>query len=297
MLDRDIQRLKEEMQQSDPEQSQEIETELSRLTRAQSRLDRARWTESQTIIRDMQASGRRLPVSATGQGYEEYQLAMDRRLRVRVLHPDPPEAHSGVDLMYETYWDKDLGEGRTALLVRITALEYKMWDGKALYASKYPDLRDKMQKMRQVFCESDLCNPPSTPGGDERYRLPFCCAFLRPTDRVQTREAWQITHAWHIPICVACEALEPTDQGHEVLQSKQISSSAMTQDTFQELYNLYMLGSRWLNAQELRGLHDKIGVFDDLDRVVVHAQEYSPHSMAGYRRHRAQPSHTDEVPF
>jgi len=300
MLDLDIQRLKEEEEearQSDPDQSQEIETELSRLRRAQSRLDRAPWTESQAIIRDADALDRSLPISAKGQGYRVYQLAQERRLRVRVLHPDPPEARSGVDLMYETYWDKNLREGRTTLLVRIAALQYKMWDGKVLYTSRYPDLREKMEKMRRVFCDLGLCKPPDTPGGDERYRLPFCCAFLRPTDRVQTREAWQVTHAWHIPICVAYEALEPTDQGHEVLRSKQVSSSSITQDIFQELYNRYMLGSRWLTTQELHELYDKIGIFDDVDRVVVHAQEYSPHSMAGYRRRSAQSSETDEIAF
>jgi hypothetical protein len=296
VLDRDIEQLEEETRQAEPDQAQEIEIELSRLARARSRLDKESWTESKAITRDSDASARNLPVSVRGQGYKVYELAMDRRLRVRVLHPDPPEARSGVDLMYETYWDKNLGEGRTALLVRIAALQYKMWDGKALYTSRYPDLRDKMEKMRRAFCDAGLCNPPKKPGADERYRLPFCCAFLRPTDRVQTRDAWRISHAWHIPVCAACDALEPTGQGHEVLRSRRISSSAITQETFQELYNRYMLGSRWLIAQELDELYDRIGVFNDVDRVIVHAQEYSSHRTTGHRR-GAQTDVTDEIPF
>lgn len=276
VLDRHIKQLEEELGQSDPNRSQEIETELQRLVRARSRLDETSWTESQVISRDADIPERELPISNKGQGYKEYRLAMDRRLRVRVLHPDPAEFRSGTDLMYETYWDRNMGNGRTALLVRMAALQYKMWNGRALYTSDSPNLRQQIEKMHRVFCDAGLCRRSDTPGSDRRYRLPYCSAFLRTTNRVQTRDAWRVTHGWHIPVCVACEAFEPTGRGHEVLRSESVRSSTVTQDAFQELYNRNMLGSRWLTGSELSELYDEIGIFDDLDRVVVHAQEYSP---------------------
>jgi len=274
MLGLDIQQLEDEIRLADPEQSQAIRSQLSRLARAQVKFDTAKWTESQVITRDTDAVGRDLPISHKGQGYTEYRLAANRWLRVRVLHPDPPESRSGVDMIYETYWDKATGSGHSDLLVRIAVLQYKMWDGNVLYTSQSSNLRPQMEKMHQVFCEAGLCDAPNTPGADDRYRLPHCCGFLRPTDRTQTRDAWKVTHAWHVPICVALEDLEPTDQGHELLRSKRISCKAITQTTFQELYNRSMLGSRWLNPTKLHELYTKIGIFDDLDRVVVHAQEY-----------------------
>jgi len=287
VLDSEIRELEEELQWSDPDQRSAIESRLSRLRRARRQLEETRWTESQAISRDADVPGRDLPVSDRGQGYKEYRLAKDRVLRIRVLHPDPPESRSGVDMIYETYWDRKTDGRRSDLLVRIAALQYKMWNGKALYTSRSPNLRQQMERMRQVFCEAGLCQEPSVPGGDERYRLPHCCAFLRPTDRRQTRDAWRVTHAWHVPICVACEDLEPTDAGHEILRSKRISCKAITQDTFQELYNRSMLGSRWISPVKLGEVYDGIGIFHDLDRVIVHAQEYSPASTPRRRRHGA----------
>lgn len=272
ILTSEIDGLKEEQAESEGEPRELITRQLSRRLRAKEMLKVSRWTESQVISRDADAFTN-LPVSHKGQGYKEYYASDGRILRVRVLHPDPPEARSGVDLIYETYWKR---VEKTTDLVRIVALQYKMWDGKALYTSKAPNLRRQMEKMRKCFCDSKFCDRPNVNEGDERYRLPYCCAFLRPTDRIQTRNAWQVTRAWHVPICVALEDLEPTEAGNEVLRSKQISCKSMTQGTFQELYNRSMLGSRWMSPVKLGELYDQIGIFHDLDRVVVHAQEYSP---------------------
>jgi hypothetical protein len=286
MIDLQIREYQEEVDRSAPGERPEIESQLSRLIRARRDLDVTRWTEAQAISRDANVPERELPISDKGQGYKEYRVSRERRLRVRVLHPDPPESRSGVDMIYETYWDRETENQESVLLVRIAALQYKMWDGKVLYTSRAPNLRRQMEKMRKMFCGEDLCKHPTTPGGDERYRLPHCSAFLRPTDRLQTRDAWQVTHAWHVPICVALEDLEPTNDGHEVLRSKQISCKSTTQDTFQELFNRSMLGSRWISPVKLAELYAKISIFDDLDRVVVHAQEYSPIYTPPRRRRR-----------
>lgn len=274
LLDQDIRQYQHEAGQAESGQGETIERQIRKLSGARKRLIETRWTESQVISQDIDALSRELPISDKGQGYKEYRLSKDRRLRVRVLHPDPPEARSGVDLIYETYYDKVTEGQNTILLVRITALQYKMWNGKELYTSQASNLLSQMEKMRQVFCEAGFCEHPSTPGGDERYRLPHCCAFLRPTDRNQTSNAWKVTHAWQVPVCVALERFELTNKGNKVLRSQAISCNSTTQDTFQELYSRSMLGSRWLNPAKLQKLYEQLGIFDNLDRVIVHAQEY-----------------------
>ena len=66
-----------------------------------------------------------------------------------------------------------------------------------------------------------------------------------------------------------------TKQGNEVLHSKRVSPNALTQDVFQNLYNRSMLGSRWIKADELDVLYNRFGIFQDVERVVIHAQEYT----------------------
>jgi hypothetical protein len=128
--------------------------------------------------------------------------------------------------------------------------------------------------MRTAFCDSGFCNKPANIGDDERYRLPYCSAFIRPTDKRQTKDAWQVTHAWQVPICEALQKFETTRDGHKVLHSKLISNCAVTQDAFQDFFNRGMLGSRWMNVDNLNKFYSAIGIPDDLDRVVIHAQEY-----------------------
>lgn len=69
-----------------------------------------RWTETQAIRHDSDTlgQGHPLPVSGVGKDYKEYRYHPKRVLRVRILHPDPAEWKSGVDLIYESYWEKPL---------------------------------------------------------------------------------------------------------------------------------------------------------------------------------------------
>lgn len=272
ILDRDIRQLEREATQAKDGQDQAIRSQIRKLQRTRRGLDEISWTETQAIHRDADAYERELPISHKGQGYKEYSVSVNRRLRIRILHPDPPESNSGVDLIYENYYDKKQGK-RSVSLVRVAALQYKMWDGKNIYASQTTNLLPQMERMQKTFCETGFCDKPSQ-NADDRYRLPTCCVFLRPTDKKQTKDAWQVTHAWHVPICVALARFETTDSGNSVLRSSLISNSSVTQGPFQELYNRGMLGSRWISSAKLKALHRRIGILDYSDGIVIHAQEY-----------------------
>ena len=74
---------------------------LAILKRVRQEVKPKEYTENQLIIRDALKTQRKLPVSGEGTEYKEYQVDELRILRVRVLHPDPPEHKLGADLVYE----------------------------------------------------------------------------------------------------------------------------------------------------------------------------------------------------
>jgi hypothetical protein len=274
VLSAEIKRLELDLQSAELDKGDSIEKEIARLEKLREISEESSWTESQAINRDASIPESKLPISKKGQGYKEFTLNEDRKLRIRVFHPDPIEARIGVDLIYENYYEQKNKSSKSTLLVRIVALQYKMWNGTALYTSQTPNLIPQLNKMRDAFCNSGFCEKPKKIDVDERYRFPYCCGFLRPTDRRQTKNAWQVTHAWQIPICEVIRKLEPHGQDNQILRSNRICNSAITQDVFQDLFNRGMLGSRWLDAKILEKFYSNLGIFSDYDRVVIHAQEY-----------------------
>ena len=159
--------------------------------------------EGQLIFRDAMRSSRVLPVSQEGNNYREFDIGDSRILRIRVLHPDPPEHKIGADLIYENYDARDE-------TVRLAFVQYKLWDRKLFY---YDERLDKqIQKMFALTCEKGgLCAPPS-----QRemwvYRLPYCTAFFRPTDRLQSPNSTLHSTGLHMPICAMNFSWENTER-------------------------------------------------------------------------------------
>ena len=54
-------------------------------------------TENQAIFRTVLKTHRKLPISGEGNDYIEYQIDDLNALRLRILHPDPPEHKIGAD--------------------------------------------------------------------------------------------------------------------------------------------------------------------------------------------------------
>jgi hypothetical protein len=276
LIDRDITQLKQEMEGAPPGALPAMESRLKRLGLVRETLDETKWTETALIHRDADVAGSRrgvaLPRSGEGQGYREYNVGNDRRLRVKVLHPDPDEWKSGVDLIYEHYW-KPLGAGDDEVLVHVAALQYKRWDGRAIYTSDDPRLESQLEAATAVFCGNGLCNSPSSRDHDW-YRLPHCAAFLRPTDLVQNRRFWNVTRAWHVPVCLARAALKDTGRGGKKLTSSAMQGICVNSETFRTMYNRAMIGSRWVRTSELDEVYARSKLFDPQDRAVMHAQVY-----------------------
>jgi len=278
LLKSDILMLEGELSSAPDHRAGDIRRHLGRLERARASLDTTSWTESQALRRDSDTFGlgRPLPVTGTGKDYREYRFHPSRRLRVRILHPDPPEWKSGVDLIYECYWNRQPQHSSSPrstgrLMVRVAALQYKRWDGRQIYLSSDPRLATQLDRAETAFCKMGLCKKGTI--APRRYGLPHCSSFLRPTDIRQAGGRFSVTHGWHVPTCAARRELGRVKTAPRI-ESRRISSSSVSQTVFAELFNKNMLGSRWISAARLERIYKSVGILDGSDRVVVHAQEY-----------------------
>jgi hypothetical protein len=234
------------------------------LINAKARLTDEKYTETQSILRDISYYGKILPITNEGKGYNDFQVAKDRGLRVRMLHPDPWEHVLGADVIYETHWE-------TKKLVRVVAIQYKMWDDKKLYVSQAKNLPDQINKLQKQFCKHGYCKEFSKSSRKDSYRLPYCSAFLRPTDKIQVADYKLQTSSYHTPICVVEKSWTITADNNKMLQGNLIRSQSLTQKPFEELYNIGMIGSRWLTYRELEKLYKDLRVNQN---VQIHAQEF-----------------------
>ncbi len=228
-----------------------------------------KYTENQLIIRDLFKAERNLPFPPIeGDTYRDFQVSEDRGLRIRMLHPDPSEHLMGADLIYENYWDKKQ-------LMRLALVQYKIWDGQVLYTSQAYNLEDQLTKLKNIFCDNQYCTPFSNSARANAYRLPFCTAFLRPTDALQSPDSRLISSGLHIPICVVSRSWKDTGRGGKKIESKDIRSEALSHTVFEELFNTNMLGSKWLTYTEVEELYKKHKILAPKERIILHAQEFN----------------------
>jgi len=224
-------------------------------------------TENQLILRDVFSAERRLldpPIRADR--YHDFRLDKDRGLRIRLLHPDKPEQSTGADLIYENYWDKKR-------VIRISFVQYKVWDGSTLYSSSSRNLASQLAKLKRVLCDDGFCEKAEASAS--RYRLPHCCAFLRPSDKLQDPNSRLISSGLHVPICVIAKGWQTTKRNGKKIERKNIRSEALSPKIFEELLNTNMLGSRWLTYSDVERLYRRHKVLAPRERIVVHAQEFS----------------------
>ena len=239
-----------------------IRKELQDLQNALRELQKKKATENSLIFSDAYQVRRNLPVSGIGRNYREFKISDNRALRVTVLHPDKPEYASGADLIYENYWEKD-----TLKLVRVAALQYKMWKNRSLYIDER--MEKQLEKLKHTFCANGFCNAGENTKRKEAYRLPYCAAFLRPSDELQSEDASLLSTGYYVPICVVKRLQQTTVKGNGILQSKYVRSEAITHKIFEEMFNSNMLGSRWLTYNELEQLYQVSGI--------LHIGEHIPH--------------------
>jgi len=193
--------------------------------------------------------------------FKDYKLEDNKVLRLRLLHPDKAEHVIGADLIYEQF---NLKTNQ----VRFLVLQYKTWDTKNLNLSS-GNIADQFNKLDKNLCKSGFCSDYNEDIGFSKYRLPFCCAFLRPTSHIATSESKLVSSAIHVPICQVLKIKEHSKS----LTKKNAKGKSISFNIFDELFMENMLGSRWLNFKELQEFYESKEILSHIDRIRIHAQE------------------------
>jgi hypothetical protein len=273
LLDRDIAEY-DKLSEAPGGARDQLRRGLSARVRAREWFEERMYSEHNLIRRDVHTAHRpELPSPQAGDRYVEYALPFDRALRIRVLHPDRPEHSTGADLVYE-FCDQELHAARLAFV------QYKMWDGHTLRFSDAPNLSRQLERLQALCCKDGLCDENDPPESAPAYRLPFCAAFLRPTDRLQRPDSTLISSGVHVPVCVAL-TVSLDAVGGRALKREPIRGRAVSQRLFEELFNRNMLGSRWLPYEHVEALYRQHRILDAGQRIVVHAQEFTARRLPG----------------
>lgn len=248
--------------EADKSKVDKLKRRLNQLLRAEQELNPSAHTENQLIFRDAYNVERGIPAIRTGKGHRDFELPDGRNLRIRVLHPDKPEHISGADIIYERH---DLNQ-RAASLV---AVQYKIWSNKQLYLSE-PRLQVQLGRLHTFLCKEGICQRDDTA---DNYRFPYCAAFLRPTDRLQSPDQSFISTGEHFPIC-KIDAY--TAEGHNRaprLRYEDIRPVSLSGEIFEVLFNRGRIGSRMIGYEELAQLYEKYSIDAQEDNVVIYAQD------------------------
>jgi hypothetical protein len=239
----------------------QIRQHLKKLEAAFVELSPVRLSENQAINRDVRLFDRELPKIGDGHSYFDYKLTEELALRVRALHPDKAEEILGADLIYERH-------SIDSESVEIVLVQYKIWDDKKLYLSD-DRMRAQLDRMSQQTCHMGLCK-----NTNERhpYRFPYCCSFLRPTDRLQTADQSLRTTGVHLPICYIDSHKSLGSRGAEILEFDSIKSVSLSHTEFESLFRSGKIGSRSLSYSELESLYDKIESMKSTASILIHGQ-------------------------
>lgn len=195
--------------------------------------------------------------------YQDYALDNHQVLRMRLLHPDKAEDILGVDLIYEIH---DLSK----MKVRFVHLQYKMWDGKELYFSSSKSLRSQLEKMDSCLCKAGHCSDASGRKSNDSFRFPFCAGFLRPTSKIQDANSKLVTSGIHVPACLANRLAQTSVK----IDKPGIAQSYISHHVFEEAFNTNILGSKWIDLDDLKKFYEDKGILSYTDRIRIHAQQF-----------------------
>jgi 6-pyruvoyl-tetrahydropterin synthase len=194
----------------------------------------------------------------------DYKLSNKSYLRIRMLHPDRVEHISGADLIYEQH-----NEERDE--IRVMFLQYKIWEDGVLYLNS-GKVETQLLKMKSLLCDKGFCQGKELPENSVvplDYRFPYCCAFLRPTDRIQLKNEKLISSGIHVPVCAAL-IMKKIDGK---IDKKYSRYQTLTQEIFEHLFNRSFIGSRWMKAKELEGFYKSNNLISKTDSVLLYARE------------------------
>ena len=195
--------------------------------------------------------------------FVDYELADNKYLRIRLLHPDQPEHITGADLVYEQH-DEESGK------IRILFLQYKIWENGILYFSQHKNLVPQLKKLEKCLCNNNCCEPPENLKNVKEYRFPYCSAFLRPTDKVQQQNEKLVSTGIHIPVCTVLRMLS---EGEDRLEKKYLRLQNLNHEIFEHLFNRGFIGSKWMMQEDVEKFYKENKILDSDETVTFYARE------------------------
>jgi hypothetical protein len=263
VVDRDITRFENLIKINDKDQSFALRRKLSLLKSLREELEASSHSETNLIIRDVYKVKRGLPFE-DGKDYRDFQVTEDRGIRIRVLHPDHLEHITGADLIYECY-------SETYKKVRLAAIQYKIRRSKSIHIDDR--IERQLERLRTTFCDRGMCQDYQQ---DQSYRLPYCTAFLRPTDEIQSDNPNIISKGYYVPICILRNIREKGELDNpNLIPSKKLRDHAVTHNVFEELFNTDMLGSKWITYDELKAIYTSSNLLEAHQSITFHVQEFT----------------------
>lgn len=197
--------------------------------------------------------------------HRDFAINGNKILRVRMAHPTKVERLLGSDLIYEVF-------DRKTEKMRFIHLQYKVWDEDTLYWSQAKNLAGQLNKMKSNFCDQQYCYGEFK-DYDNRFRCPFCCAFLRPTDKLVDVYSPLKSSSLHLQVCQVDKYVRK-ETGNKILKRADFENAALSSSTFDELFKKNLIGSRWLTAEEVDRVYQGQLLMGHEENFKVHVTEY-----------------------
>ncbi|WP_121811992.1 hypothetical protein [Mucilaginibacter kameinonensis] len=262
LLDKEIAEI--EPLSKNAQEKKSLKTYLINLKAAREYFAPVKLSEHKILNHDFYLADRSKIISDPGYSqddYKDYRLDKTRLLRLRLLHPDKPEAILGTDLIYEQF---DLLRER----VRFVHLQYKMWDNDTIYFSK-GSIKEQIEKLESKLCSTGFCCDQNGKGHGGGFRFPHCSAFFRPTEKLVAADSKLVSNGIHIPICT----IKGIKDNDTKLSRKNTRESGVTSKIFEELFIGNFIGSRWMSLDELDAFYASNDIPNLTNSIRVHAQE------------------------
>lgn len=223
-----------------------------------------RVTENQAIMKDaFRLKGNREFVNSHLGKFNEYHDRYNKNVfRITILHPNPSEAIVGADLIYEQYND-------SRNKVRIAAIQYKIWEKGVLYFSSASNLVEQLAKMENCICGNQFCRKKINNDSDS-YRFPFCAAFLKPTDKLQSPTKLH-TSGHLLPVC-KIDKVKTKARNDYKIELEDVLYFSITSDVFEELFNNGKIGSDWMDVGELENFYRISKILEPNQNIILYAQ-------------------------
>jgi len=191
---------------------------------------------------------------------KDYRMDDGKVLRIYIGHPNKIEQTLGVDVIYECY-DLTLG------MVRFANLQYKTW--KLLHLDFDEREERQLRRLKDNNCSCNHCELPTAYASTSPYRFPYCAAFIRPTNKVMAKGSKMKTMGDHIPLC----KLDELRNSGSAVSKYVIQANSLTQQSFEEAFNKFHVGSRWMQIGDLEQFYATRKLKDMVDNIRIIVQE------------------------